>query len=38
MLKQLFFLISVISGFTNIYVAASWLGISLATIHLDFKE
>ena len=38
MLKQLFFLISVISGFRNIYVAASWLGIEMTTIHLDFKE
>ena len=36
--KQLFFLISVNSGFRNIYLAASRLGKHLATIHLDFKE
>ena len=37
-LKQLFFSISVNSGFKNIYLAASQLGKYLATIHLDFKE
>ena len=37
-LKQLFFSISVNSGFRNIYLATSWLGKYLATIHLDFKE
>ena len=30
--------ISVNSGFSNIYLAASWLGKYIATIHLDFKE
>ena len=38
MLKQLFFSISVNSGFRNIYLAALWLGEYLATIRLDFKE
>ena len=37
-LKQLFFSISVNSGFRNIYLATSWLDIYFATIHLDFKE
>ena len=37
-LKQLFFSISVNSGFRNIWFATSWLGIYLATIHLDFRE
>jgi len=37
-LKQLFFSISVNSGFRNIYLATSWLGKYFATIHLDFKE
>ena len=37
-LKQLFFSISVNSDFRNIYLATSWLGKYLATIHLDFKE
>ena len=37
-LKQLFFSISVDSGFKNIYLAALHLGKYLATIHLDFKE
>ena len=37
-LKQLFFSISVNSGFRNIYLAASQLGKYLVTIHLDFKE
>ena len=37
-LKQLFLSISVDSGFRNIYLATSWLGKYLATIHLDFKE
>ena len=37
-LKQLFFSISVNSGFRNIYLATSWLGKYLATIHFDFKE
>ena len=37
-LKQLFFSISVNSGFRNIYLPTSWLGKYLATIHLDFKE
>ena len=37
-LKQLFFSISVNSGFRNIYLAASRLVKYLATIHLDFKE
>ena len=37
-LKQLFFSISVNSGFRNIYLATSWLGTHFATIHLDFKE
>ena len=37
-LKQLFFSISVNSGLRNIYLATSWLGKYLATIHLDFKE
>ena len=37
-LKQLFFSISVNSGFWDIYLAASRLGKYLATLHLDFKE
>ena len=37
-LKQLFFSISMNSGFRNIYLATSWLDKYLATIHLDFKE
>ena len=37
-LKQLFFSISVNSGFRNIYLPTSWLGEYLATIYLDFKE
>ena len=37
-LKQLFFSISVNSGFRNIYLATSSLGKYLATIYLDFKE
>ena len=37
-LKQLLFSISVNSGFRNIYLASSWLGKHLASIHLDFKE
>ena len=37
-LKQLFFSISVNSGFRNIYLAASRRRKYLATIHLDFKE
>ena len=37
-LKQLFFSISVNSGFRNIYLATSWLSIYFTTIHLDFKE
>ena len=37
-LKQLFFSVSVNSGFRKIYLATSWLGKYLATIHLDFKE
>ena len=37
-LKQLFFSISVNSGFRNIYLATSWLGKYFATIHLNFKE
>ena len=37
-LKQLFFSISVNSGFRNIYLATSWLGKYFATIPLDFKE
>ena len=37
-LKQLFFSISVNSGFKNIYLTTSWLGKYFATIHLDFKE
>ena len=37
-LKQLFFSISVNSGFRNIYLATSWLGKYLAIIQLDFKE
>ena len=36
--KQLFFSISVNSGFRDIYLAASRLCQDLATIHLDFKE
>ena len=35
---ELFFSISVNSGFTNTYLAASRLGEYLATIRLDFKE
>ena len=38
LLKQLFFSISVNSGFRNIYLAASQLGKYLPIIHLDFKE
>ena len=34
---RLFFSISVNSGFRNLYLATSWLGKYLATIHLDFK-
>ena len=37
-LKQLFFSISVNSGFRNIYLSASRLGKYITTIHLDFKE
>ena len=39
-LKQLYFSISVNSGFRNIYLATSWLGKYFATtcIHLYFKE
>ena len=37
-LKQLFFSISVNSGFRNIYLASSRLGKYLTAIHLDFKE
>ena len=37
-LKQLFFSISVNSGFRNMYLATSWLGKYVATIHLDFQE
>ena len=37
-LKQLFFSISVNSGFRNTYLAASQLGKYLPIIHLDFKE
>ena len=37
-LKQLFFSISVNSGFRNIYPATSGLGKYLATIYLNFKE
>ena len=37
-LKQLFFPISVNSGFRNIYLATSWLGKYFATIHLYIKE
>ena len=37
-LRQLFFSISVNSGFRNIYLATSWLGKYFATFHLDFKE
>ena len=37
-LKQLFFSISVNSGFRNIYLATLWLGKYFATIHLDFKD
>ena len=36
-LRQLLFSISVNSGFRNIYLATSWLGKHLASIHLDFK-
>ena len=36
--KQLFFSISVNSGFRNIYLAAWRLSKYLASIHLDFKE
>jgi len=32
------YILSVNSGFRNIYLATSWLGKYLATIHLDFKE
>ena len=38
LLKQLFLSISANSGFRIIYLATSWLGKYLATIHLDFKE
>ena len=37
-LKQLFFSMSVNSGFRNIYLATSWHGKYFASIHLDFKE
>ena len=37
-LKQLFFSISVNSGFRNIYLSASRLRKYLATIHLDFNN
>ena len=37
-LKQLFFSMSVNSGFRNIYLATWWLGKYQATIHLDLKE
>ena len=37
-LKQLFFSISVNSGFRNIYLATPWLGKTFATVHLDVKE
>ena len=37
-LKQLFFSISVNSGFRKMYLATSRHGKYLATIHLDFKE
>ena len=37
-LKQLFFSISVKSGFRNTYLATSWLGKYFATIHFFLKE
>ena len=37
-LKQLFFSISVTSGFRNIYLATPWLGKNFVTVHLDVKE